>query len=245
MRLSRFYCPETLAPGARVRLPPEAAHHAVRVLRLAEGAPLIVFNGDGNEYAARILRIERQDVVVLIEGVQAVARESPLAVTLLQGISAGERMDYTLQKCVELGVHAIQPIRAERSVVRLGAERAAKRLKHWQGVIVAACEQCGRNRLPQLSQALSLAEWAARCATDAPALRLMLAPEASLTLREVPPPDGAAVLAVGPEGGFSENERLILAQTGFVVVRLGPRILRTETAAVAALAALQSRFGDL
>lgn len=245
MRLTRFYCPEKLAPGARVRLPPEAAHHAVRVLRLAENAPLVIFNGDGNEYAGRILRVERQDVVVLVEGAQAVARESSLAVTLLQGISAGERMDYTLQKCVELGVHAIQPIQAERSVVRLNAERAAKRLQHWQGVIVAACEQCGRNRLPSLSPALTLADWAAQSAPAAPPLRLMLAPDAAQGLRELAPPNDGAVLAVGPEGGFSENERLILAQCGFVAVRLGPRILRTETAAVAALAALQSRFGDL
>lgn len=241
MRITRFYCPEKLALGARVPLPKDAAHHAIRVLRLAVDAPLTLFNGDGHEYAGRILRIEKQDAVVQIESATAVSRESPLAVTLVQGISAGDRMDYTLQKAVELGVTAIQPIAAERSVVKLAGERAEKRLAHWQSVVVSACEQCGRNVVPVVQPVSRLPEWLAQA--PAGVLRILLSPEAELGLAQLQPA-AALTLAVGPEGGFSENEHAMLAHAGFVGVRIGPRILRTETAAVAALSALQSLHGD-
>jgi 16S rRNA (uracil1498-N3)-methyltransferase len=242
MRITRFYCPEKLALGARVPLPKDAAHHAIRVLRLAVDAPLTLFNGDGHEYAGRILRIEKQDAVVQIESATAVSRESPLAVTLVQGISAGDRMDYTLQKAVELGVSAIQPIAAERSVVKLAGERAEKRLAHWQGVVIAACEQCGRNVVPVVRPVSRLPEWLAQGSGGA--LRILLSPEATHGLAQLDPATRALTLAVGPEGGFSDNEHTLLGQAGFVGVKLGPRILRTETAAVAALSALQSLHGD-
>lgn len=242
MRLTRFYCPENLAPGARVLLPKDAAHHAIRVLRLAVDAPLILFNGDGREYQGRLLRIEKQDAVALIESVHEISRESPLQVTLVQGISSGDRMDYTLQKAVELGVSAIQPIAAERSVVKLAGERADKRLAHWQSVVVAACEQCGRNVVPAVGPVLRLPEW---LADQQPGpTKVLLSPDADMTLRDLPAALSSVVLAAGPEGGFSDNEYTMLVNAGFVGVRLGPRILRTETAAVAALSVLQSLHGD-
>lgn len=247
MRITRFYCPENLALGARVALPKSAAHHAVRVLRLSEGAPLHLFNGDGYEYAGRILRIDKQDAVALIEGREAISRESPLRVRLLQGVSAGDRMDYTLQKAVELGVAEIQPIAAERSVVKLNGERADKRVQHWQSIVASACEQCGRNRVPLVHPVASLPDWLAGAGSavrNGAEVRITLSPDAELGLRDLPAPIPAALLAVGPEGGFSVNERAMLTHAGFIGVRLGPRVLRTETAALTALASLQSLHGD-
>ena len=243
MRIPRFYFPETLALGARVHLPQDAAQHAIRVLRLAEGAGVALFNGDGQVYHAKILRIEKQDVTVLIEQCAATCRESPLQITLVQGISSGERMDFTLQKSVELGVRAIQAIQAERSVVKLTPERKEKRLRHWQNIVNAACAQCGRNVVPSVQPALSLTDWLAGQTPDG-SLRLLLAPDAEMRLRDLEQPTGPVVLAVGPEGGFSDNELRALQQYGFISLRLGPRVLRTETAALAALSALQSCWGD-
>jgi 16S rRNA (uracil1498-N3)-methyltransferase len=248
MRIPRFYFPDPLALGARVNLPKDAAHHAARVLRMGEGDVVTLFNGDGHLYRAKILRLDKQEVVVLIEQRAEASRESPLAITLLQGISSGERMDFTLQKSVELGIAAIQPIQAERSVVRLTAERMEKRLRHWQNIVIAACEQCGRNVVPEVRPALGLMEWLGQASgvggQASGALRIHLSPEAEMGLRDLPKPTGPVVLAVGPEGGFSEQEQMALGQYGFVAVRLGPRVLRTETAALAALAALQSCWGD-
>jgi 16S rRNA (uracil1498-N3)-methyltransferase len=165
-----------------------------------------------------------------------------LAVILAQGISSGERMDYTVQKSVELGVHAIQPLSVERSVVKLSAERAAKRVAHWQAVAVAACEQCGRNRVPLVMPVRSLTSWLADVAADA--LRLTLSPDAASTLHELERPAGPIVLLVGPEGGLSPRELEDAQASGFRPLRLGPRVLRTETAALAALAAMQAVWGD-
>ena len=243
MRIPRFYFPDLLALGARVNLPKEAAHHASRVLRMAEGDVVSLFNGDGHAYRAKILRLDKQDVVVTIEQRAAVSSESPLQITLLQGISSGERMDFTLQKSVELGIATIQPIQAERSVVKLTAERKEKRLRHWQNIVSAACEQCGRNVVPEVKPAMGLLDWLG--AQDAgEALRIHLSPDAEISLRDLEKPVGPVVLAVGPEGGFSDNEHAALRQCGFVAVQLGPRVLRTETAALAALAALQVCWGD-
>ena len=249
MRIPRFYFPDALALGARVNLPKEAAHHAARVLRMDEGDVLSLFNGDGHLYRAKILRLDKQDVVVTIEQGAAVSSESPLAVTLVQGISSGERMDFTLQKSVELGISAIQPIQAERSVVKLTAERKEKRTRHWQNIVIAACEQCGRNVVPEVQPVLGLTDWLATLGTgaaqqEAGSLRMLLAPDAESRLRDLPQPSGPVLFAVGPEGGFSDNEVRALRQYGFTPVRLGPRVLRTETAALAALAALQSCWGD-
>jgi 16S rRNA (uracil1498-N3)-methyltransferase len=171
-----------------------------------------------------------------------VDREAPLPVTLAQGISSGERMDYTVQKAVELGVDAIQPLAVERSVVRLNAERAAKRLAHWQAVSIAACEQCGRNRVPEVRPVATYTAWLA--AAPAEVTRLTLSPAASSTLHDLERPRGQIVLLVGPEGGLSPREHEDAAAAGFTAVRLGPRVLRTETAAVAALAAMQALWGD-
>lgn len=249
MRIPRFYFPDPLALGARVALPPDAAHHAVRVLRLGENDLVRLFNGDGCEYRARIVRLGKQGVVVLIESGAPLSCESPLNVLLVQGISSGERMDYTLQKSVELGVGAIQPIQAERSVVKLSGERMQKRMQHWQSVVASACEQSGRNVVPEVRPVSGLMDWLAAVSGErgegkGAALRIHLAPDAELSLRDLQKTDGQVVLAAGPEGGFSDNEHAALQQQGFVAVRLGPRVLRTETAALAALAALQILWGD-
>lgn len=243
MRIPRFFLSQSLAIGARVALSPDAAHHATRVLRLGDNDLLYLFNGDGQEYRARIARLDKQGVVALIESSAAASRESPLDVLLVQGISSGERMDYTLQKSVELGVRAIQPIQAERSVVKLAGERMQKRLQHWQSVVASACEQSGRNVLPVVRPVLGLTDYLGLQAS-AEMLRIHLSPTAELSLRDLKKPAASVVLAVGPEGGFSDNERAALAQCGFVGVRLGARVLRTETAALAALAAMQILWGD-
>jgi 16S rRNA (uracil1498-N3)-methyltransferase len=237
----RFYLDQTLAPGARLMLPPGPARHAARALRLAPGDTLVLFNGRGGEYAAQIERIQKEDVAIRVTGFDDVERESPLQVLLAQGISSGERMDYTLQKAVELGVGAIQPIAAKRSVVKLAGERIERRVAHWRGVVSSACEQCGRNRTPFVAEPQSLADWLG----SSPQGRLLyLSPDAKARLAELSPPAGPQVLVAGPEGGFEGEEIAALEAAGAVPVRLGPRVLRTETAALAALAAMQTLWGD-
>ena len=250
MRIPRFYFPNSLSLGARVVLPPDAAHHALRVLRLGENDPLRLFNGDGCEYRARIVHLGKQGVMVLVESAAPLSCESPLDVLLVQGISSGERMDYTLQKSVELGVGAIQPIQAERSVVKLSGERMLKRMQHWQSVVASACEQSGRNVVPEVRPVAGLMDWLSAqdsgfgIQDSGEVLRIHLAPDAESSLRDLAKPAGPVVLAVGPEGGFSENEHTALRQGGYVAVKLGPRVLRTETAALAALSAMQILWGD-
>jgi 16S rRNA (uracil1498-N3)-methyltransferase len=212
------------------------------VLRLAAGDAVIAFDGRGNEYAALIERIGKSGVTLTLGEPQSVDRESSLEVTLAQGISSGERMDYTVQKAVELGVTAIQPLASERSIVRLSAERAAKRVAHWQGIAVAACEQSGRNRVPEVLPVASVTGWLAQVPSDA--LRLTLSPNAESTLQELERPQGSIALLVGPEGGLSPRERDDARAAGFSGLKLGPRVLRTETAALAALAAMQALWGD-
>jgi 16S rRNA (uracil1498-N3)-methyltransferase len=241
MSSPRFYLGQTLAPGARFSLPPGPARHAARALRLAAGDTLTLFNGRGGEYAARIDRINKDEVAVSVTGFSAIERESGLSVMLAQGISGGERMDYTLQKAVELGVSGIQPIAARRSVVKLAAERADKRVAHWQGVVASACEQCGRNRVPRVEPPLSLAVWLG----GRPVGRLLfLSPRAASSLAALARPEGPQILVAGPEGGFEPDEIAALESASATPVRLGPRVLRTETAALAALAAMQTLWGD-
>jgi 16S rRNA (uracil1498-N3)-methyltransferase len=241
MNLPRFYCREALAPGAHVELPEPVARHAVRVLRLPPGAPMVLFDGRGGEYPARIERIERDRVLAELGAWQDVERESPLAITLVQALQVGEKMDFTIQKAVELGVRDIVPVESRRSVMRLAGERAAKRVAHWQGVAASACEQCGRNQVPLVAPLEKLENWLAR-PTHA-ALRLMLAPDAERTLVEIPPA-GEVQLLIGSEGGLDPQEVIAATQAGFQAVRLGPRVLRTETAGLAALAAMQAIWGD-
>lgn len=241
MNLPRFYCREALSPGACIDLPEPVARHAVRVLRLPPGAAMVLFDGRGGEYAAHIERIEKNRVVVMLGAWRDVERESTLTVTLVQAVQAGEKMDFTIQKAVELGVADIVPVDSRRSVTRLAGERAAKRGAHWQGVAAAACEQCGRNQVPQVAPLQKLEHWLAQPAR--PGLRLMLAPEAEHSLADLPPAS-AVQLLIGAEGGLDPQEMRAAEQAGFQAVRLGPRVLRTETAGLAALAALQALWGD-
>ncbi len=243
MPIPRLHVPGPLADGQELDLPAAAARHVVQVLRLRPPAPLIVFDGNGAEHAATLLPAGDSSRV-RVGARTAAERESPLALTLLQGISRGERMDYTIQKAVELGVQRIVPVTTRHSVVRLSAERAAKRLAHWQGVVVSACEQCGRTRLPQLAPPLPLAA-ALRAEASLHALRLVLAPDAAATLHTFADAPAAAALLVGPEGGLDAAELTAAAAAGWHSIRLGPRVLRTETAGVVALAVLQARWGDL
>lgn len=241
MNLPRFYCREALSPGAHVDLPEPVARHAVRVLRLPPGAPMVLFDGRGGEYLAHIQRIERDRVVAELASWTEIERESPLQVTLVQALQAGDKMDFTIQKAVELGVSAIVPVDSRRSVLKLAGERAAKRVAHWQGVAASACEQCGRNQVPIVAPLERLDQWLARPADGV--LRLMLAPDAETTLADLAPAKHVQLL-IGAEGGLDPQEVIAAQQSGFQAVRLGPRVLRTETAGLAALAALQALWGD-
>lgn len=226
-------------------LPAGPAHHVAHVLRLREGDRLDVFDGAGSEFAAVIASIGKRAVRARLERACAASRESPLAVTLVQGVSRGERMDYTVQKAVELGVARICPVLTRRGVVRLDATRAPQRLEHWRAVAVGACEQCGRNRLPDIAPPVDYDAWIARLRSSGVAGTLVLLdPAAAIRLRDLPAPAGTATLLAGPEGGLTAAERAAALSAGFVAVRLGPRVLRTETAALAALAAMQALWGD-
>ncbi|WP_062357580.1 16S rRNA (uracil(1498)-N(3))-methyltransferase [Pseudoxanthomonas mexicana] len=243
MRLTRCHVDATLSVGTSLALPDTAANHLARVLRLREGDGCVLFNGDGHDYDARITAISKRGVLADIVGARAVDNESPLHVTLLQGIARGEKMDLILQKATELGVAAIVPVMAERTEVKLDAERTEKRVAHWRSVVASACEQSGRARLPTLALPAALID-AARTFDDG-ATKLTLDPAGDVSLASVQLAGAAVVVAIGPEGGWSPRDRDTLAAAGFTGLRLGPRILRTETAGLAAIAALQSRFGDL
>jgi 16S rRNA (uracil1498-N3)-methyltransferase len=242
---TRVFFSGKLQPHSECRLPSRQAHHVARVLRLKAGDAVTLFNGDGAEYDAVVARIAGDAVTVKVGDARGCARESPLEIVLGQALSSGERMDYTVQKAVELGVAAIHPLAAVRSVVRLAGERAEKRVAHWQAVAISACEQCGRNRVPPVAPVAELAAWLVRPAVSgAGVLRVLLSPEGATGLRDLPRPVASIVLLAGPEGGFTPEEEAAARHCGFVPVRLGPRVLRTETAAVAALAALQALWGD-
>jgi len=210
----------------------------MRVLRLGAGDPLTLFDGRGGEYGARIVSAARSGITVEIGEHHARECESPLSITLVQGLSSSDRMDFIIQKAVELGVAAIQPVLTAKSVVRLSKDRAAAKLVHWQRVAIAACEQCGRNRVPGIGAALPISQYAPSGA----AAKIVLSPLATKDLKQFV--QSPLTLAVGPEAGFDAAEEKLLAQKGFVPARLGPRILRTETAALAALAALNALQGD-
>ena len=241
-QLTRIHVPGMPAAGACIDLPPTAAHHLTRVLRAAVGDPVVVFSA-GTEFAATIARIDKHGVTVKLAAGRVVDREAPLAFTLAQAISSGERMDLTLQKAVELGIKDVQPLFSERSVVRLDAERAGKRMAHWQQVLVSACEQCGRNVVPGLAAPQALFDWLGTLSPPSGAGLFLLSPHAGGRLAGLPRPS-AVILLAGPEGGFTEVEMGLAQKRGFVAVRLGPRVLRTETAALAALAAMQTLWGD-
>jgi 16S rRNA (uracil1498-N3)-methyltransferase len=239
---TRLYCDLPLSPGAEIALPEAAARHAVTVLRLQVGDALRLFNGAGGEYGARLVAVNKREARVRLTEFHAAERESPLAITLALAISAGERMDYSLQKATELGVTAIQPLATERGVVKLDGERADKRLQHWQHVVIAACEQCGRNRVPAVAPVQKL--YAYLATVDRKQRLLLLSPDAATPLKQVPR-SADVVLLIGAEGGLAPAECQAAEASGFEPVSLGPRILRTETAPVAALAVLQALWGDI
>lgn len=242
MSSPRFFCDAKLGPGAQLDLPDSAAHHAQRVLRLKAGDKVTLFNGDGHDYACELLRVSKEGVSVKISGQTLIERESPLNVTLAQCISSGDRMDLTLQKSVELGIARIQPLAAERSVVKLSGERAEKRLQHWQNVVISACEQSGRAFVPEVLPPMPLLHWLAQ--QDDYALKLILNPFTECRLHDLAQPQGPICLLIGCEGGFAPGEVTAALHAGFTDVKLGPRILRTETAGLAALTALQTLWGD-
>jgi len=242
--LSRIYFPGEVPAHGRCPLPPGQAHHVARVLRLKAGDTLTLFDGRGGEYEAVIARVSERGVTLDIGERRTVDRESPLAITLGQGISSGERMDYTVQKAVELGVAMIQPLETSRSIVRFDRARARKREAHWQSIAIAACEQCGRNRVPEVAPVTSLRDWLGQGGAAGAELSVLLSPDAPVPLAGLPAPRRSACLLAGPEGGLTPEEEQDALRCGFTAARLGPRILRTETAALAALAAMQTLWGD-
>lgn len=285
--MPRFYCDLPLTPGHHVVLPDAVARHAIGVMRLRAGEGVTLFNGDGAEYVGVLESAGGKGTSVRLLDRRQPDRESPLQVVLAQGISSGERMDFTLQKAVEMGVAAIEPLLMRRTVVRLSDKKALHRRKHWQGVVVSACEQCGRNRIPEVAEIQEFVSWmriyppvaprapathalpsgfgAGRLCLPPPPLasggkgsieqlalndipkrylRLLLDPQGDVRLSDLPPPVVPVLLLAGPEGGLDPAERRLALASGFQGLRLGPRILRTETAPLAALAAMQAVWGD-
>jgi len=238
--MPRFHCPVPLTPGEEIALPPGAARH-VQVLRMQPGDAITLFHGSidgpGGEFEATVTRMGRSEVLARIGTHHAVEREAPRAVHLLAGITANERMDWLVEKATELGVASITPLLAERSVLKLKGERAEKKLVHWQAVAVAACEQCGRNRVPTLHPAQTLADWLQAPPQDGQRLLLSLRPGTQPMHAAAPGHTGLVFLS-GPEGGLSSTEEDLALAHGFAPVTLGPRVLRAETAPLAALAAL-------
>lgn len=237
----RFFCPQPLHPGATVELPAEAAHHALKVLRVGAGDTAILFDGHGGQWTAS-LQPHGKHLHARLDTFSDIDHEPPVRVTLVQCLAAADKMDFVVQKAVELGVTAIQPVAAKRSVIRLSGERMERRVTHWNAIAVAACEQCGRNRVPQVAPIVDLPQYlGATSAQNEP--RLICLPQGGQRLREIPTP-AAVTLLIGPEGGFEESEVLAAKAAGFVPASLGPRVLRTETAGPAALAAIMSLWGD-
>lgn len=245
MRLTRVFVDAPLAAGATVALPEDAAGHLLRVLRLGAGDACVLFNGDGFDYPARITAAGRRDASVQVGEPRSPGTESTLRVVLVQAVARGEKMDWIVQKATELGAAGIVPVLSERTEVKLDAQRADKRVAHWQAVATAACEQCGRARVPGIAAPQPLAGALAGLPGDA--VRLILDPEAearSLDALQLAH-DAVACIAIGPEGGWSPRDLSQLRAAGFGGLRLGPRVLRTETAGIAGIAALQARYGDM
>jgi len=243
VRLSRVHLPGPLVCGSRRTIDGDAANHLARVLRLRAGDALTLFDGQGAEHDARIAAFGKGAVTVEVGERTGVDRESPLRLTLAQGVSRGERMDWVVQKATELGMARLVPVLTERSVVRLDAVQSERKRQHWRGIAIAACEQSGRNTLPEVAAPVSLADFLRT--VDERSTRVLLSPSGALRIEELQPPAGEVVVLIGPEGGLADGEQRAAIAAGFLAVRLGPRVLRTETAAVAALTLLQHRFGDL
>lgn len=239
--VSRFFSPEPLPQGDCFELPDALTHHAVRVLRLSAGARIVLFDGLGGEVDAVLEGQGKRWSARLLER-RGVERESPLQIVLVQALASADKMDWVVQKAVELGVSAVIPLRATRSVLKLSGERADKRVAHWREVAVSACEQSGRNRVPQVADIVELRDYLAQ--TRSGSQRLILDPVGGQRLADLGRPEAACHLLIGPEGGWSDEELAACRSAGCSGVTLGPRVLRTETAGLAALAALQTLWGD-
>lgn len=239
--MPRFFCPQPLVTGAMIDLPEAVAHH-IQVVRLAVGEEVTLFNGEGGQYQARLASVAKRSVTAEVLAHDPREAELPFAITLAQALPEASKMDWIIEKAVELGVAGVQPLAAQRCVVRLSSERAEKKLSHWQGIIVSASEQCGRNRLASLSSLEEFSRWIAH---PAAAPRILLSPRGTQTLAEWAAARQAHDLAlmVGPEGGFSSNEEDAAIAAGAIALSMGPRVLRTETAALAAITTLQARWG--
>jgi 16S rRNA (uracil1498-N3)-methyltransferase len=242
MRIPRIYHPNTLSVGQTVDLNSDAANHVGRVLRLSVDAQIILFNGEGGEFVAKLVESGKKKVIAQIEAFDDKCIESPLKIHLGQGISRGDKMELTIQKAVELGVTEITPLFTERCGVKLSGERLEKKLQQWRKIVVSACEQCARNTLPVIHQPKSLDQWASEQTNE---LKLNLHPSASYSINSLPEPVHGIRLVIGPEGGLSDTEIEFASQQGFDEVLIGPRVLRTETAGLTVISALQTRFGDL
>jgi 16S rRNA (uracil1498-N3)-methyltransferase len=244
MRLNRVYVAGPLRGGAQITLPPQASEHVARVLRFVVADTLTLFDGTGGEYEATIEAIGKTGVRALVGTHRAHERESPAKLVLLQALLRSEKMDWVVQKATELGVTEIVPVAAERSVVRLDADQAAKRREHWLAVAASACEQSGRNSLPRIAAPMPVHSAVAAVAAAERKLLLDTGATDALATHLEAASNSIAIL-IGPEGGWTETELLLGSRGGFTSVRFGPRVLRTETAAIAALAVLQHRLGDL
>jgi 16S rRNA (uracil1498-N3)-methyltransferase len=242
MRTPRLYVPEVAASGDIIAVTGQTAHHVTQVLRLRPGAAIRLFNGHGPEWDAVLLESKRSGIRLEVGPAVESINPSSLTITLAQGIARNDRMDFILQKAVELGVSSIQPLWMQRCQARVSGERLEKRMKHWQGVIVSACEQCGRSTLAQLCKPKDYSGWVSKQPPSA--LGLMLQPDSTQVLRDLPRPEGVIVVLVGPEGGLTPEEQRLGALSGFTGIRLGQRILRTETAALSALASMHTLWGD-
>lgn len=239
--MPRFYVPQTFVAGEVLRLPENVCRH-IQVLRLQAGAPLVLFDGQGQAAAAELLEIGRKQALVRVDKLLLESRESPLAVTLIQAVSASEKMDFAVQKGTELGVKRIVPAVSTRSNVRLSGERSEKKVRRWQEIAISACEQCGRNEVPPVVPIDDLPQVLAALPADS-GVRLLLSPHDGVSLRSLLPAQSAVLLS-GPEGGLTAEEEDLARSQGFQAVQLGARVLRTETAALAALAAMQALWGD-
>ncbi len=242
MRVPRIHTPDTLAEGKELRLTGQAAHHVSNVLRLKPGATIHLFDGHGREHCASLLTVNRSTITLAVHEAVSSRMESTLDITLLQGVARSDHMDMVLQKAVELGVNTIQPLWMLRSQRHLKKDRLEKRIKHWEGIIISACEQCGRATLPVLQSVRNFTDWAST--TELPGTGIMLQPESKTPLKQLEANESRVAVLVGPEGGMTEAEQTMAVAAGFQGIRLGPRILRTETATLAAISAIQTLWGD-
>lgn len=242
MRDIRVYVDQPIIVGQPLSIEDEAAHYLLRVLRLTVNHVIHLFNGAGGYFVANIAETGKRSLLVMPVKFAGDEKESNLRLTLVQGISRGQKMDYTIQKSVELGVNRIVPVMTEHSNVKLAGERSLARISHWRKIIISTCEQCGRNRIPDILAPITLEEWIAR---DSSQTKLVLHPSADRALSDIPVPDEGIAMLSGPEGGLSGDDLEAAFAGGYQAVRLGPRILRTETAAVAAIAVCQNLWGDM